>query len=61
MNNVEVDLETALHYLRKQVPAIQGAKGWCTISYCGLRLGWIKVLPNRINNYYPAEWRILKD
>ncbi|TAJ53096.1 MAG: hypothetical protein EPO58_10940, partial [Chitinophagaceae bacterium] len=26
-----------------------------------LPLGWVKVLPNRVNNYYPAEWRILKE
>ncbi|WP_298392093.1 RNA methyltransferase [Hydrotalea sp.] len=61
MNNVNVDLDTALQYLRKQLPNVPGTKGWNTISYCGLRLGWIKVLPNRINNYYPVEWRILKD
>lgn len=61
INEVDVDLETALQYLKKQVLHIEGPKGWNSISYCGLRLGWIKVLPNRTNNYYPAEWRILKD
>jgi NOL1/NOP2/fmu family ribosome biogenesis protein len=30
-------------------------------AYEEFNLGWLKVLPARINNYYPAEWRILKD
>ncbi|WP_462243937.1 methyltransferase RsmF C-terminal domain-like protein [Ferruginibacter sp.] len=34
-------------------------KGWALISYRQLSLGWVKILSNRINNYYPKEWRIL--
>jgi NOL1/NOP2/fmu family ribosome biogenesis protein len=30
------------------------------MRYNGLGLGWAKILPNRMNNYYPQEWRILK-
>jgi len=57
---VEVDLETALQYLRKQEIKIESAiKGWALIKYQQLTLGWVKILPNRINNYYPKEWRIL--
>jgi len=55
-----VDKETALQYLRKQEINIEVAKkGWTLLSYKQQPLGWIKVLPNRINNYYPKEWRIL--
>lgn len=57
---LEVQLETALEYLRKKDIAVTGTKGWNLICYCGLHLGWIKVLPNRINNYYPMNYRILK-
>ena len=28
--------------------------------YKGYNLGWVKVLTNRINNYYPQSFRILK-
>jgi NOL1/NOP2/fmu family ribosome biogenesis protein len=35
-------------------------KGWVIAHYKGFNLGWIKVLDNRVNNYYPKEWRILK-
>jgi NOL1/NOP2/fmu family ribosome biogenesis protein len=29
------------------------------MEYEGLALGWAKLLPNRINNYYPKEIRIM--
>jgi NOL1/NOP2/fmu family ribosome biogenesis protein len=50
----------ALQYLRKQVfdPGA-GSKGWYVVNYNGLALGLVKHLGNRLNNYYPASWRIL--
>ena len=54
-----VDRTTALAYLRGeaiQLPAI--APGWVRICYGELGLGWAKVLPRRVNNYYPKGWRI---
>ena len=58
--SVAVDEETALQYLRKQDIKIDtNLKGWTLISYCKQPLGWIKILPGRVNNYYPKEWRIL--
>jgi NOL1/NOP2/sun family putative RNA methylase len=54
--------EQALQYLRKQELVIDTTvKGWVLATLNGLGLGWLKVLPNRYNNYYPQEWRILKD
>lgn len=54
--------EQALQYLKRKDLLINDApKGWNLVSYNGLPLGWVKVLPNRINNYYPSEWRILKE
>jgi NOL1/NOP2/sun family putative RNA methylase len=56
----DTELETALQYLRKQDIKIETTiKGWALIKYHHLPLGWAKILPNRINNYYPKEWRIL--
>lgn len=56
----EVDKETALQYLRKEEMKIEpGIKGWILITHQQLPIGWIKVISNRINNYYPAAWRIL--
>jgi NOL1/NOP2/fmu family ribosome biogenesis protein len=58
--HLEVDLATALQYLRRADLVLDGSKGWQAISYQNIRLGWAKLLPNRTNNYYPTEWRILK-
>lgn len=57
---VELEIDDALEYLRKKELKIEALKGWNLVTFCELPMGWIKVLPNRINNYYPAELRILK-
>lgn len=57
---IEVDVETALQYLRRQdINLASDTRGWALLTHQGLPLGWVKILPNRINNYYPKEWRIL--
>ena len=57
---VSLNKESALQYLRKRDVFIDvGQRGWVLVSYCGINLGWIKHLGNRINNYYPKDWRIL--
>lgn len=59
---VSFEKEQALQYLRKKEVAMNASvKGWALATYEGLGLGWMKILPNRMNNYYPQEWRILKD
>jgi 16S rRNA C967 or C1407 C5-methylase (RsmB/RsmF family)/NOL1/NOP2/fmu family ribosome biogenesis protein len=59
---VPLTQEQALQYLRrKEILLPDAPRGWNLVSYGGLPLGWVKVLPNRVNNYYPAEWRILKE
>jgi len=57
-----LEYEHALEYLRKgnlppevNTPEI---KGWAVATYNHAPLGWVKVLPNRVNNYYPKGWRI---
>lgn len=60
VKRMEVDLETARQYLRKEEIRLATTEtGWMLITFSGLPLGWVKVLPNRINNYYPKSWRIL--
>lgn len=59
---VELDYDDALQYLRKKDFLIDNAaKGWNVVRFNGYNLGWIKVLQNRVNNYYPLSLRILKD
>ncbi len=58
----DLNKEQALQYLgKKEVNIDINSKGWALVKFDGVVLGWIKALQNRINNYYPIEWRILKD
>ncbi len=58
--SIVVDKESALQYLRRQQLNIDiKQKGWVLIKFQQSPLGWIKILANRVNNYYPKGWRIL--
>ncbi|HEY4335576.1 MAG TPA: RNA methyltransferase [Puia sp.] len=58
---LSLDRQQALQYLRKEELHPENAqRGWTLTQYANRNLGWIKVLPQRANNYYPKEWRILK-
>jgi 16S rRNA C967 or C1407 C5-methylase (RsmB/RsmF family)/NOL1/NOP2/fmu family ribosome biogenesis protein len=58
----ELKREQAIQYLqRKDLQLETTNKGWQIVTYEEHPLGWINALPNRINNYYPKELRILKD
>ncbi|MGN0186627.1 MAG: rRNA cytosine-C5-methyltransferase [Paludibacteraceae bacterium] len=58
-NRVEVDLETALRYLRCETLCLPEApKGFLLITYRQVPLGWAKNIGTRCNNLYPAAWRI---
>ncbi len=57
---LDVDEATALDYLRrKDIQVETDLRGWVVISYKGIALGLVKILSNRVNNYYPKDWRIL--
>jgi NOL1/NOP2/fmu family ribosome biogenesis protein len=52
--------DQAIAYLRRDNIDIEiTQKGWSLMTYKGQPLGWAKLLPNRINNYYPKELRIM--
>jgi NOL1/NOP2/sun family putative RNA methylase len=62
IQKLELDHEQAIQYLKKKELRLEtDEKGWTLVTHQGHQLGWINVLPNRINNYYPKELRILKD
>ena len=59
---VNLDRTQALQFLRKEnfdLPA-GVSPGWVLAGFGGLALGWIKAMPNRMNNYLPMERRIRK-
>jgi len=60
---VDLSREQALLFLKKgtfDLPP-ETPRGWTLARYAGLNLGWMKVLPNRMNNYLPPERRIRMD
>ena len=62
VERIELNYEQAIDYLKKKdLREINRDKGWKLVTYKNYPLGWINILSNRINNYYPRELRILKD
>lgn len=57
----ELKPNEAIAYLQKNTFENAGfSAGWQLATFSKHPLGWMNVLPNRINNYYPKELRILK-
>lgn len=54
----DLTLEESLQYLRCQTFEVKKT-GWLLMRYNHVNLGWAKGLQNRMNNYYPSNWRIL--
>lgn len=52
----------AVSYHRRDVLALSGLpKGWNILTYEGVNIGFVNNIGNRINNYFPVEWRIRLD
>lgn len=59
---VELSLEEAHLFLRKQNLVLNDIEpGWYMACYNSQAMGWMKVLGNRVNNYLPASYRVLKE
>ncbi|MBP5484912.1 MAG: hypothetical protein J6X76_03490 [Bacteroidaceae bacterium] len=57
-NCVALSYDDALHYLRGEALRLEAPRGPVTLTYAGLVLGEGKSVGSRINNLYPAPWRI---
>jgi NOL1/NOP2/sun family putative RNA methylase len=61
ITRIEVEKDLAIKYLKRDTISLSEApKGWVLLTYLDMPLGWAKNLGNRINNYYPKNWRIMK-
>jgi NOL1/NOP2/sun family putative RNA methylase len=57
---ISLTREQALNYLKRiDFTVATPLNGWALVCYESLALGWVKVLPRRLNNYFPKEWRIV--
>lgn len=62
VRRIEVPDPVAVQYLQRKDISLTGAeKGWQVLCSSGFPIGWVNVLANRVNNYYPKELRILKE
>lgn len=62
LEKTELTLGMAIRFLqRKDIEIPISSIGWKLASYQGHPLGWMNVLKNRINNYYPVALRIRKE
>lgn len=60
--SIELDKQDALRYLAKEtIAANDSERGFALVRYDGNNLGFVNKLGNRINNLYPANWRIRMD
>lgn len=59
--NVELDKDNAIAYLRTEAICVDAPKGFILLTYKGIPLGFGKNIGNRVNNLYPAEWKIRKN
>ena len=62
---ISMNKTQALAFLRKQnIPITEWpalTPGWKLVTYKQYGIGWVKMLPNRMNNYLPIEWCIRMD
>lgn len=62
VKKVSLSKEQAIAYLQKKDFILNTSeKGWVLATYSGFSIGWMNILQNRINNYYPKELRIFKE
>ncbi len=55
----EINLSEALSFMRRDNFILQNSiKGWNILTCNGISLGFVKNIGNRVNNYFPVEWRI---
>lgn len=60
IKRLNLNRAAAISYLKKEdLHITSDLSDWVLMCYEGFGLGWAKVLPKRINNYYPKEWRII--
>lgn len=55
----EISLSEALSFMRRDSFRLNDSvKGWNIVTYKGKNLGFVNNIGNRVNNYFPVEWRI---
>ena len=62
VKRIDLTEADAIRYLQRKDIRLEGVPtGWALACFTEKPLGWMNILPGRINNYYPKELRILRD
>lgn len=57
--SAELSYEDAIAFLRRDNLRLNmPSRGWNLVKFKGINIGWVNNIGNRVNNYYPVEWRI---
>lgn len=62
--SIEVEENIAIKFLQRKDIELETTifkSGWILLTHKNQGIGFIKYLSNRINNYYPKEWKILME
>lgn len=58
-SSIELDLNDALRYLKgESLKGCDAKSGYFIVKYKGIPLGFVKNIGSRMNNLFPAEWRV---
>lgn len=57
--DLAVDSQDVYRYLKGETISCAQEKGWILVTVDGYPLGWGKVVNGKLNNKYPASWRML--
>lgn len=61
--SVEMTRADALRFLKKETLDLPSDTpvGWNRMQHGGVAIGWAKVMPGRMNNHLPTDWRIRQE
>ena len=58
----ELSWENAIRLQKGETPVLHTEQnGWILLTYNQMPVGFVKQIKNRINNYFPKEWKISAD
>jgi NOL1/NOP2/fmu family ribosome biogenesis protein len=61
-DRIDLAYKEVIRFLQKKVLSeVPNIESWALISYNKQPLGWVKKVGDRLNNYYPKEFRIRKE
>jgi NOL1/NOP2/fmu family ribosome biogenesis protein len=63
VSSIELEEHAVQLFLKRQdFPILESFEsGWQLVKYQNYAFGWVKIIGNRMNNYYPKEIKMVKE